>query len=112
MPMATPPDNSIKKAALLVATMVSFVSPFMGAASNIALPTIGKQFGMDAVVLSWVATSFLLSSAIFLVPFGRLADIFGRKRIFLWGVSIFTLNSIGCGVSASAGGCCKALEAR
>jgi EmrB/QacA subfamily drug resistance transporter len=103
MPMATPPDNSIKKAALLVATMVSFVSPFMGAASNIALPTIGKQFGMDAVVLSWVATSFLLSSAIFLVPFGRLADIFGRKRIFLWGVSIFTLNSIGCGVSASAG---------
>jgi EmrB/QacA subfamily drug resistance transporter len=48
---------------------------------------------MDAVALSWVATAYLLAAALFLVPFGKIADIYGRKRIFLYGIAVFTLAS-------------------
>ena len=44
---------------------------------------------MDAISLSWVATAYLLASAVFLVPFGKIADIWGRKKIFLWGICVF-----------------------
>jgi EmrB/QacA subfamily drug resistance transporter len=57
---------------------------------------------MNAVLLSWVPTSYLLAAAIFLVPFGRLSDIYGRKRIFTWGIVTFTLASLLSGVSISA----------
>jgi EmrB/QacA subfamily drug resistance transporter len=63
----------------------------MGSAVNIALPAIGREFGMDAILLNWTATIYLLSSAMFLLPVGRLADIYGRKRIFNLGIIVFTL---------------------
>ena len=101
--MSDSTDKSTQKAALLVATLVSFLSPFMGAATNVALPTIGKALNMDAVVLSWVNTSYLLTSAVFLLPFGRAADIYGRKRIFSIGMGIFAASSLGCASAGSAG---------
>jgi EmrB/QacA subfamily drug resistance transporter len=66
------------------------MTPFDLSAVNIALPAIGTQFSMDAVSLSWVSTAYLLASAMFLVPFGRIADIHGRKKIFTIGLAIFT----------------------
>jgi len=74
----------------------------MGSAINIALPSIGEEFAMGAVLLSWVATSFLLAAAMFLVPIGRIADIHGRKRVFTYGIIIFIVSSILCAVSMSA----------
>jgi EmrB/QacA subfamily drug resistance transporter len=56
---------------------------------------------MDAVLLSWVSTAFLLSAAIFLVPFGRLADINGRKKIFSCGIAIYTASSLLAAISIS-----------
>ncbi len=80
---------------LLVALFSGFLTPFDGSAVNIALPTMGSEFHLDALMLSWIATSYLLASAVFLVPFGRIADIFGRKRVFLSGIVTFTLSSLG-----------------
>jgi len=57
---------------------------------------------LDAVTLGWIATALLLSSAAFIVPFGRIADIYGRKRIFSWGTVIFTLSSLFAGMASSA----------
>ena len=94
--------NISKKAVLLVVTLSSFLAPFMGSSINIALPSIAKEFAMDAVLLSWVATSYLLATAVFLVPFGRIADIHGRKRIFTYGISIYTVSSILSAISTSA----------
>ena len=73
----------------MISILAGFLTPFDGSAVNIALPTIGNAFHMDAISLSWVATAYLLASALFLVPFGKLADIYGRKKIFLWGICIF-----------------------
>jgi len=92
-----------KKVVLLVAMMSSFLTPFTSSSINIALPTIGARLSLDAVSLNWVATAYLLAAATFLVPFGRLADIRGRKRIFQIGIVIDVLASILCAVSPSGG---------
>jgi EmrB/QacA subfamily drug resistance transporter len=83
-----------KTVVLFVASLASFLTPFMGSSINIALPSIGAEFATDAVLLSWVPTAYLLSSAIFIVPFGRLADIHGRVKIFSWGIVLYTLGSL------------------
>ncbi|MBN1651253.1 MAG: MFS transporter [Bacteroidales bacterium] len=87
-------SSTEKNSTLLVASVASFITPYMGSATNIALPTIGSEFSSDAITLSWVATAYLLAVAIFLMPFGRIADIYGRKRIFLYGIVLFTLASL------------------
>jgi EmrB/QacA subfamily drug resistance transporter len=86
--------SSVKNMVFLVATLGAFMTPFMGSSVNIALPAMGNDLSMGAVRLSWVTTAYLLTSAVFLVPFGKLADIYGRKRIFLWGVVVFTVSSL------------------
>jgi len=91
-----------KRFALFVTTLAAFLSPFGISSVNIALPSIGKEFQMDAIFLSWVVTAYVLASAVFLVPFGRVADIYGRKRIFTYGVVTFGLASVGCAFSNSA----------
>ncbi len=83
-----------KQVVLLIAILAGFITPFDGSAVNIALPVLGAEFHMDAIALSWVATAYLLSSALFLVPFGKIADIYGRKKIFLYGITIFSLSSL------------------
>jgi EmrB/QacA subfamily drug resistance transporter len=85
-------DDATRKSALLVTTLSSFLTPFMGSSVTIALPTIANTFKMDAVLLSWVITSFTLTGTIFLVPFGKAADIYGRKRIFQYGIVVFTVT--------------------
>ncbi len=88
-------DNTAeKRVVLIIAILAGFITPFDGSAVNIALPTIGKEFHMDAIALSWVATAYLLSSAVCLVPFGKIADIYGRKKVFLYGIIIFSLASL------------------
>lgn len=103
--MPTPVDGSTRtteRVALLVATLASFLTPFMGASANVALPSIGRELALDAVQLGWVASSFLLAAAIALVPFGQLADIHGRKRIFTWGIGVYTTGSILSALAPSA----------
>ncbi|HPJ30084.1 MAG TPA: MFS transporter [Methanothrix sp.] len=95
-------DPSQKMAALAAAATSSFLTPFMGSSVNIALPAIGEEFGLDAVTLSWVATSAVLAAAIFLVPFGRLGDIHGRKRVFTCGVFTYTGSALLCALATSA----------
>ena len=93
--------GAMKKSALIIATLNSFITPFMGSSINIALPAIEKEFHVDAVLLSWIATAYLLAVAVSLVPFGRFADIYGRKKVFTAGVILFTISSVLCAASTS-----------
>ena len=86
-------DNTTKKSVLLVATFAAFLTPFLGSAVNLALPSIGKDLNANAIELGWVISSFILSSAIFLLPFGRFADIIGRKKVFSTGILLFTIST-------------------
>ncbi len=83
-----------EKSALFVASITSFTGPFVVSSVNVALPAIQKEFNADAVQLSWIATALLLAVAVTLVPAGRIADIYGRKKIFTWGLFLYTLASL------------------
>ena len=86
-------DRTFKRSVMLVTAFAAFLTPFLGSAVNLALPSIGKDLDANAIGLSWVISSFILSSAIFLLPFGRLADIIGRKKIFTNGILLFTVST-------------------
>lgn len=92
-----------KRVVLLIAILAGFITPFDGSAVNIALPVIGAEFHMDAIALSWVSIAYLLASAIFLVPFGKIADIYGRKKVFLIGIAIFAAASLAMTLVESSG---------
>jgi EmrB/QacA subfamily drug resistance transporter len=79
---------------LFITMLSSFFTPFMASAVNIAMPVIGAEFNIDALTLGWIATSYLLSAAAFLVPFGKIADIYGRKKIFTTGIIIYSVSSL------------------
>lgn len=89
-------NNKTQLYILLVTTLSSFLTPFMGSAVNVALPAIARELSMTALSLSWVATSFILAAAITLIPVGRLADIYGRRRFYIYGALIFTVASSFC----------------
>jgi EmrB/QacA subfamily drug resistance transporter len=86
---------------LLITVLASFSTPFMLSAVNIALPAMAPELGLDAMGMGWVSLSFLLASAALLVPMGRAADLFGRKRVFTIGFVIFTAASLFCGLAAT-----------
>jgi EmrB/QacA subfamily drug resistance transporter len=86
------PANT-RNTALFIAILAGFLTPFDLSAVTIALPTLAEEFSMDAILMGWVSTAYLLASAVFLVPFGRIADIYGRKKVFAAGLAIFTLAS-------------------
>jgi EmrB/QacA subfamily drug resistance transporter len=86
-------EKSFKKSVLLVSTFAAFLTPFLTSAVNLALPSIGKELHANAISLGWVISSFILTSAIFLLPFGRLGDIIGRKKIFSIGILLFTIST-------------------
>ncbi|MEN8203979.1 MAG: MFS transporter [Bacteroidota bacterium] len=101
--MVTAKSSSSRRLILYLIVITSFINPFLGAAINIALPSISEEFQMGAVGMSWVAMAFLLSSAVFLVPLGKLADIRGRKQVFLLGNLIITISSLICALAWSGG---------
>jgi EmrB/QacA subfamily drug resistance transporter len=83
-----------KRALLIVASLASFLVPYTVSSLAVALPAIGSDFGLDAVTLGWVTSAYILTAAVFILPFGKLADIYGRKRFFILGNAIFTLGSL------------------
>lgn len=66
----------------------------MVSALIVAIPTIGEDFSMDAAAMSRLATAFFLAASMFLIPFGRMADIFGVKRVFTVGLYIYFFSAM------------------
>lgn len=91
-----------KRVTLIIVSITVAVIAFMMSAVTIALPTIGKEFAMEAVLLGWVVTAMTFPQAALLLPAGRLADIYGRKRIFLYGMGILIVASFLCAIANSA----------
>lgn len=74
--------------------MSSVLVPFMSSALNLALPHINEDLKLHAVMSGWVQASYMLSTAIFQIPCARLADMVGRRKIFILGVFLFTVFSV------------------
>ena len=70
---------------------------------NVAIPTIQRSLHLSVSGLEWVVSSYLLTVAGLLLVGGRLADVFGRRRLFLAGMAVFTLSSLAAGLAGSGG---------
>lgn len=86
---------------LIVVSITSFMGTFLISSINIALPSIEKFFGLDAILLSWVITSFLLATAMFQIPIGRWGDNSGIGKLFKVGIVIFTLATFASAIAPS-----------
>ena len=86
-------NKTMERSALLVCTLSSFLAPFMISAVNVAMPAMQADLNIKAVELGWVATIYLLAMAVTLVPMGKIADMYGLKKIFTIGLVIYTLAS-------------------
>jgi EmrB/QacA subfamily drug resistance transporter len=95
-------DKTMRTVALAASVITGFMVPFMSSSINVALPAIGDEFALDAITLGWIGSVYLLFSAMFMVPIGRIADIYGRKKILLWGVIVFTVFSLLSALAPSA----------
>ena len=69
---------------------------------NVALPAIQRDLGIGVSELEWVVTGYALSFAVLMLTGGKLADMFGRRRIFLIGLAVFTVSSLFCGLAGTA----------
>ncbi len=94
---------SDKTVALIATSLATFLTAFTGSSINIALPSLGRELSFHAVTLTWVSMAYILSANVFLLPMGKLGDLYGRTRIFTGGTIIFSLASLGGGLAPSAG---------
>lgn len=83
-----------KQQIFIAVTCASFLATYIGSALNVALPAVGLDLGMSRGELSYLVTLYLLSSAVLLVPFGKLSDLYGKKRIFLGGMIVFLIYCV------------------
>src|SRR6266404_7947224 len=70
---------------------------------NVALPSIRQDLGFSETSLAWVVNAYLLTFGGFLLLGGRLGDLYGHRRLFLIGITLFTLASLCCGLAGSQG---------
>jgi EmrB/QacA subfamily drug resistance transporter len=87
---------------LIVTTLAGFLSTFMASAINIALPLIESEFHVSAVTLGWIPLAYILAAGAVLMPVGGISDLYGRKRVFVWGTVVFTVVAIASAFSPSA----------
>jgi EmrB/QacA subfamily drug resistance transporter len=87
--------------ALALLCVAQFVDVLDVNAVIVALPTIGGDLGFSQGDLQWVITAYVLFFGGFLLLAGRLADLLGRRRMFVAGLALFTLSSLGCGLAGS-----------
>lgn len=95
------PDKNQTNITVAIVMITSFITPFMGNAINLAIPSIGQEFSGSQSLLNWVVSSYLIATAAFLLPFGRFADQFGRKKIFIAGMLLLAFSSLACALSMS-----------
>ena len=87
--------------ALVVVCLAMFMNALDGSIVNVALPDIQRSLHFSQAGLTWVVDAYLISFGSFLLMAGRLGDLVGRKKVFLSGVTLFTLASIACGSAGS-----------
>src|SRR5436309_2598875 len=107
MPERKPPmtitDSHTRWLALYVLCLGSLMIVLDVTIVNVALPSIKHSLGFSETSLAWVVNAYLLTYGGFLLLGGRLGDLFGHRRLFLAGITLFTLASLVCGVSTSQG---------
>lgn len=98
----TIPATNTKTVLLILISIIAFFNSTSMSIVNIAIPAIGNEFAMNASLLGWIANSVMLSGAALQVPFCRIADIIGRKKIYVYGLGVTAFAALVCALSNSS----------
>jgi EmrB/QacA subfamily drug resistance transporter len=101
MPKSVAEADPRRWVALAVLLLASFMNLIDVTIVNVAIPSLQDNLGADPAQVEWVIAAYVLAFALGLLPFGRLGDVVGRTRMFLIGVSLFTIASAFCGLAPS-----------
>jgi EmrB/QacA subfamily drug resistance transporter len=96
-------DNRTRWLALYVLCLGDLMIVLDTTIVNVALPSIRQDLNFSQTSLAWVVNAYLLTFGGFLLLGGRLGDLFGHRRLFLTGISLFTIASVACGISTTQG---------
>lgn len=94
-----PPDR--RRWAILAQAMVITMAVLDGSIANIALPSIATDLQIQPADSIWVVNAYQLAITVALLPFASLGDIYGYRRVYAWGVALFTLSSLACALSGT-----------
>jgi len=94
-------SGKVNKTVIVTTSLGAFATPFMVSSVNIAMPSISNEFALASTLLSWIPLSYTLSTAVFVLLFGRLADIVGRKKVLMYGMALHILSSLLCAAAVS-----------
>ena len=98
---APPPDMRRRWLALMVLCGGSLMIVLDSTIVNVALPSIRISLGFSPTSLAWVVNAYLLTFGGFLLLGGRLGDLYGQRKLFIFGITLFTIASLACGLSNS-----------
>lgn len=102
-PIITEPRDRRRRTGGLIAVLLAQGMLVLDASVvNVALPAMQGELAVDPARLTWVTSAYLIAFGGLLLLFGRLGDLFGRRRVFLLGIALFTAASLACGVAGSA----------
>ncbi|SFB98592.1 MFS transporter [Streptomyces aidingensis] len=97
-----PPDPK-RWAALGIVLLAAFMDLLDVTIVNVAIPSIQRDIGAGYAAVSWITAGYALAFAALLITCGRLGDIYGRRKMLLWGIATFTITSVLCGVASDPG---------
>jgi EmrB/QacA subfamily drug resistance transporter len=100
-PLNSPPDDRSRWLALYVLCAGTLMIVIDATIVNVALPSIQDDLGFSQNDLAWVVNAYLIAFGGLLLLSGRIGDLVGQRRVFLWGLTVFTIASIACGFSQS-----------
>jgi len=86
-------------AILLVILPMTFMTTLDSSIVNVALPTMARELGTTMAGIEWVVTSYLITICALILLFGRFGDVIGKSRVFRFGIAVFTIGSLLCGLS-------------
>lgn len=92
-------QKSSPKITLFTSAASSFITTFLASAVTVSLPAIGNSFSLNTIELGWIISSYLLASAIAVVPIGKLSDVYGLKFFFSCGGWTLTISSLFCALA-------------
>jgi EmrB/QacA subfamily drug resistance transporter len=87
-------ESGVRIVALVLISVSSFISAFSGSAFTLAAPTMALELSINTTELSWIVTIYILATAMLQIPFGKIADNYGRKKIYLIGTIIFGVSAL------------------
>src|SRR3712207_4198878 len=96
-------DNRTRWLALYVLCLASLMIVLDSTIVNVALPSIRDDLGFSETSLAWVVNGYLLTFGGLLLLGGRLGDLYGYRRLFIFGITLFTLSSLVCGLAGAQG---------